>query len=343
MSKLRNTRLMFNTNTLDRPKESDTHASMEYEIMSQTEPIITSLNHVVGQKRAVTVLRTALDAYWNDRSKLGEEQAFPHLLMCGPGGTGKTMLSELIARELCTECCVELAQNIGNIAQMQGLLMMLEPGHILLIDEIHELSETAQVCLYRALEERKLFLGGNRKPVTLPPFTLVGATTDEYLLTTSMRDRFRILLRLTHYTDDEMAVLIHQRARRLGWEIDEQSIQELSQRSRGVPRLAIRLLESAKRVCSAKAADIIASAHVEEMLEIEGFDALGFDPVEQRYLQLLKQHQGPVRLNVLSTHLGLPRQTIEMFERDFIRLGLIAKSDKGRALTPAGIEHLNST
>jgi Holliday junction DNA helicase RuvB len=311
--------------------------------MSHTDPIIASLNHVVGQKRAVVVLRTALDAYWNDRAKSGEEQAFPHLLMCGPSGTGKTMLSELIARELCTDCHVELAQNIGNIGQMQGLLMMLEPGQILLIDEFHELSQSAQVCLYRSLEERKLFLGGNRKPVTLPPFTLVGATTDEYLLTTSMRDRFRILLRLTHYSDEEMSLLIHRRARRLGWEIDGPSVIELATRSRGVPRLAVRLLESAKRVCSAKACDIIAPEHIEEMLEIEGFDALGFDPVEQRYLQLLKQHQGPMRLNVLSTHLGLPRQTIEMFERDFIRLELITKSDKGRALTPAGIEHLNST
>ena len=309
--------------------------------MPNTEPIITSLNHVVGQQRAVTVLRTALDAYWHDRSKSRGQEAFPHLLMCGPGGTGKTLLTELIAKELCTECHIELAQNIGNIGQMQGLLMMLEPEHILLIDEFHELSESVQVSLYRAIEERKLFLGGSRKPVTLPPFTLIGATTDEYLLTTSMRDRFKILLRLQHYTHDEMTLLIEQRAKRLGWEIDAVSVTQLAGRSRGVPRLAVRLLESAKRVASSKAVDRIEPEHVEEMLAIEGYDSLGFDPVEQRYLRLLKESQGPVRLNVIATHLGLPKQTIEMFERDFIRLGLIAKSDKGRTLTPKGIEHLN--
>lgn len=309
--------------------------------MNNTEPIITSLNHVVGQQRAVSVLRTALDAYWHDRSRSGGKEAFPHLLMCGPGGTGKTLLTELIAKELCTECHVELAQNIGSIAQMQGLLMMLEPEHILLVDEIHELSETVQVSLYRAIEERKLFLGGNRKPVTLPPFTLIGATTDEYLLTTSMRDRFKILLRLQHYSDDEMLLLISQRATRLGWEIDLKSVQELAYRSRGVPRLAVRLLDSAKRTASSKSSDTIEPSHVTGMLAIEGFDSLGFDPVEQRYLTLLKEHQGPVRLNVIATHLGLPRQTIEMFERDFIRLGLITKGDKGRALTPKGVEHLN--
>ncbi len=305
-----------------------------------TESIISSLNHVVGQSRAVTVLRTALDAYWHDRSKNGANESFPHLLMCGPGGTGKTLLSELIAQELCTECHVELAQNIGNIGQMQGLLMMLEPEHILLIDEIHELSETVQVSLYRALEERKLFLGGNRKPVTLPPFTLIGATTDEYLLTTSMRDRFKILLRLQHYSQDEVSLLINQRAKRLSWDIDTVSVTQLAARSRGVPRLAVRLLESAKRVASSKGLDRIEPMHVEEMLVIEGVDSLGFDPVEQRYLILLKESGGPVRLNVLATHLGLPRQTVEMFERDFIRLGLITKGDKGRALTPKGIEHV---
>jgi Holliday junction DNA helicase RuvB len=309
--------------------------------MNNSEPIVSSLNHVVGQKQAVTVLRTALDAYWHDRSRSGGEEAFPHLLMCGPGGTGKTLLTELIATELCTKCHVELAQNIGNIGQMQGLLMMLEPEQILLIDEIHELSETVQVSLYRAIEERKLFLGGNRKPVTLPPFTLIGATTDEYLLTPSMRDRFKILLRLQHYSNDEMAMLVDQRAKRLGWEIDAVSVTHLAARSRGVPRLAVRLLESAKRVASSKGLDRIEPKHVEEMLTIEGIDSLGFDPVEQRYLSLLKESQGPVRLNVLATHLGLPKQTIEMFERDFIRIGLITKGDKGRALTPKGVEHLN--
>jgi len=190
---------------------------------------------------------------------------------------------------------------------MQGLLMMLEAGDILFLDEIHELSSTVQVCLYRALEEGKLFLTGNRKAVNLPPFCLIGATTDEYLLTTSMRDRFKILLRLTHYSEEEMTLLIRQRAKRLGWAIDDTSVNALAKRSRGVPRLGVRLLEASRRQASADSSDVIEARHVEAMLDMEGIDGLGFDQTEQKYLHLLRANQGAVRLNVIATHLGIPQ------------------------------------
>jgi holliday junction DNA helicase RuvB len=140
-----------------------------------------------------------------------------------------------------------------------------------------------------------------------------------------------------------MTLLIRQRAKRLGWTIDDDSVSELAKRSRGVPRLAVRLLEAAKRCSSADSSDVIGANHVHRMLEMEGIDALGFDITEQKYLHLLRANQGPVRLNVIATHLGLPRQTIEMFEKDFIRLGLVAKTEKGRCLTSAGIAHLRTT
>lgn len=155
-----------------------------------------------------------------------------------------------------------------------------------------------------------------------------------------MRDRFRILLRLDHYSDDEMTQLVRQRARRLGWTLDDEAALAIASRSRGVPRLACRLLDSTRRCALATDSDTITEAHVEQMCRLEDVDPLGFDAIEQRYLQLLREGQGPVRLNVLATHLGLPRQSIEMFEADFIRLGLITKSDKGRMLTAKGVEHL---
>lgn len=307
-----------------------------------TSDIVPTLNHVIGQTRAVAVLRTAIDAYFHDRTKSAEEQAFPHLLMTGPAGTGKTLLSEIVARECASNLHTELAQNIRTPEHVHGALMMLEPGDIWFCDEIHELSQTAQVTLYRALEERKLFLG-KKHVVTLPAFCLIGATTDEHLLTRSMRERFRIHLRLTHYSEEEMARVIQQRAKRLGWTIEEDAIRQLSSRSRGTPRLAVRFLESGKRQASAEGEDVITAAHVERMYAIQEIDRLGLDAVEQRYLQILREGEGPVRLNVIATQMGLPRQSIETFEADFIRLGLITKTEKGRMLTAKGHEHLTAT
>jgi holliday junction DNA helicase RuvB len=307
-----------------------------------TAQIVPTLSHVIGQARAVAVLRTAIDAYFHDRTKSAEEQAFPHLLMTGPAGTGKTLLSEIVAREVACNLHTELAQNIRTPEHVHGSLMMLEPGDILFYDEIHELPAAVQVTLYRALEERKLFLG-KKHVVTLPSFCLVGATTDEHLLTRSMRERFRIQLRLTHYSDDEMFLLIGQRAKRLGWTAEDDAVRQLSSKSRGTPRLAIRLLESAKRIASAEGTDLITAAHVHRMCEIEQIDSLGLDAVEQRYLQILREGEGPVRLNLIQASLGLPRQSVEMFESDFIRLGLISKTEKGRMLTAKGFEHLATT
>jgi Holliday junction DNA helicase RuvB len=233
----------------------------------------------------------------------------------------------------------ELAQNLRTPEHVHGSLMMLEAGDVLFYDEIHQLPQTAAVTLYRALEEGKLFLGKHHV-VNLPPFCLVGATTHEFLLTKSCRDRFRIHLRVSHYTDDEMVQLVRQRARRLGWGIDDGAVAAIGSRSRGVPRLAVRLLESAKRVASADANEEITTAHVERMCEIEQIDSKGLDPTEQHYLHLLREENAPIRLNVLATHLGVPRRSVEVLEEDFIRLGLVTKSDKGRMLTPSGIEHL---
>lgn len=301
-----------------------------------------TLDHVIGQKRAIQQLRVALDAHFNDRAVATEEIALPHVLLVGPAGVGKSLLSMMIARELASHLHEELAQNILSPGHLHGLVMLAEPGDVLFVDEIHELQPQVQTTLYRCLEERRLFLGGDRKTITLPPFTFVGATTDEWQLSKPLRDRFKIVLRLEHYSEDELVALVAQRCKRLGWAIAEAAVRGIATRGRGTPRLAIRLLEAARRQARAENANTITEQHLQQMCHVEGVDSLGLDCLERRYLELLKEAQGPLRLNVIATQLALPRRTIEaVIENELIRLGLVSKGEDGRMLTAAGVRHLS--
>lgn len=157
-----------------------------------------------------------------------EPPALGHVLMVGPPGVGKSLLSSIVARELGSQCHEELAQNIGSAAQLQGLMMLADSCDVVFVDEIHELQPLVQTTLYRALEERRLFLPagprGERHGVTLPPFTFIGATTDEFRLSKPLRDRFKIVIRLEHYREGELSQLLTQRSRRLGWSVEEAAI-----------------------------------------------------------------------------------------------------------------------
>ncbi len=304
-----------------------------------------TIDHVVGQTRAVQQLRTALSAHFNDRASVdGGEIALPHILMVGPPGVGKSTLAQIVAQELGCTLHEELAQNLLSPGQVHGLMMMVEPGGVVFLDEIHELLPPCQTVLYRCLEERRLFLGGNRKSITLPAFTFIGATTDEWALSKPLRDRCKVLIRLTHYSENEIAEIVAKRSKRLGWIIEDSAITGIAKRSRGTPRIAVRLLEASHRQSRSEAADRITSQHFNQMCLVEGVDSIGLDCTERRYLSLLKDAQGPVRLNLLATQLALPRRTIEsVIESELIRLGLVTKTETGRSLTAAGVEHLNET
>lgn len=307
-----------------------------------------TLDHVVGQRRAVQQLKVAIEAVVNDRAAMPAGSVAPalgHVLIVGPPGVGKSTLSNIVARELGVLCFEELAQNILTPSQLQGLFMLPDAGDVVFLDEIHELQPVVQTTLYRALEDRRLFLpagrGRERNALTLPPFTFIGATTDEYRLSKPLRDRFKLVVRLSYYSDDELRLLLQQRTRRLEWAFEDEALAELAGKGRGTPRIAIRLLEAARRVCRAERAETITLQHVRRMMEIEGVDSLGLDELEQRYLRILATSPEPIRLNVLATMLGLPRRTLEVVvEADLIRLGLISKEDDGRMLTQKGREHL---
>ena len=261
----------------------------------------------------------------------------------GPAGLGKSMLAGIIARELGGELHEDMGQNLSTPGHLHGLLMMLdEPGSCVFVDEVHEMPLCVQTTLYRGLEERKLFLptrGGERQCIHLPPYTLIAASTEEYLISKPLRDRFRLILRLEHYSVDELAQLLHQRAQRLGWSVSD--ARGIAVRGRGTPRLAMRLLESARRMARALNETEITASTLKLTCEINQIDALGLDILEQNYLKFLYEANGAVRLNIIATRLGLPTLTIErIIERDLIRLGLVTKDDSGRFLTSKGKQHI---
>ena len=301
------------------------------------------IDAVIGQKRAVQQLKIALDAHFNDRCGATEEVAFPHTLMLGPPGVGKTLLASIVAAELGSQFHEELAQNLLTPGHVHGVMMMLEPGSVLFLDEIHSAPPAAFVTLLKCLEERKLFLGGDRKIMDLPPFTLIGATTDAWALSGPLQQRFKLILQMEHYSTEELTALVRQRAKRMGWSITDDALTGIALRGRGTPRLAIRLMEAAHRHARAEAATAITEQHLLQMTEIEGIDGIGLDPLERRYLHLLKHAQGPVRMNVIASQLAVPRKTIEMIENELIRLGLATKTEAGRTLTAAGAKHLTET
>ncbi|MGC4033473.1 MAG: AAA family ATPase [Tepidisphaeraceae bacterium] len=273
-------------------------------------PAPPTLDHVIGQSRAVAQLKVALAAHFNDRAvSVGTEIALPHVLLVGPAGVGKSTIAQIIASEVGVEASEELAQNLITPAHINGFMMSVTPSGVAFVDEIQELK--SQVTLYRILEEQRVFLAGSRTSIMLPPVCFIGATTDEWSLSKPLRDRFKIILRLTHYSEVEIKQIIAERCRRLGWSVEDVVVQGIASRSRGTPRLAVRLLEATQRQARASDLHKITASHFRAMLVTEGYDDAGLDITEQTYMQILRESPEPVRLNVLATRLGLPRRTIE--------------------------------
>lgn len=215
---------------------------------------------------------------------------------------------------------------------------------VVFIDEAHELDKSLQTALYLVLDQRRILLQGSRKgstPVAIPiqDFTLLLATTDEYQLLQPLRDRMRLTLRFQFYQPEDLEKIARMRAASLGWEVEPNVFQMAAVRSRGTPRLVLRLLQAAHRVARAEASDVVTVAHLERACSLEGIDHLGLGPTEQQYLKILLE--GPTRLNVLASRLGLPSKTVaEVTEPFLIRASLIVKDDQGRRqLSAEGREH----
>lgn len=297
-----------------------------------------SVSHLIGQPSVKEQILVALDSAQQDNRK------FDHSALVGFAGGGKTTTAQVIAAEMGTDFLDILGQSLKGVADLNALLLQASDRAVVFIDEAHELDRSLQTALYLALDQRRVLLQGSRKgsmPVAIPlqDFTLLLATTDEYQLLQPLRDRMRLTLRFQFYEPDDLAKIARMRAAALGWEVEPEVFPMIAQRSRGTPRLALRLLQAGHRVARAEAGEVVTVANLERACTLEAIDHLGLGPTEQQYLRILLE--GPTRLNVLASRLGLPSRTVaEVTEPFLIRSGLVVKDDQGkRQLSANGREH----
>ena len=301
--------------------------------------MIPTINHWVGQKDAIRRFRVALEAAWSDGTRL------PHMLFVGGPGLGKTMLAQLAAKEMGVALHERLAQVVNTLGAMNGLLLQAGDKEIVFLDEIHELPPNVQTVLYRAMEGGQISLHGRNSHTMAMPlkdFTIIGSTTDEFRLLIPLRDRFKVILPFVAYEIAALTTITLQRARRIGIDLEEQIGHEIAVRSKGTPRLAIRLLESCHRYSRSKGDDRITMRHFEQTVALDGIDSLGLGPDEQRYLRFLAEKNGdPIRLFTLESALGIHRRTIQsVIEPFLVKSGLIERHSQGRTITETGMRHL---
>jgi len=302
-----------------------------------------TLDDFVGQKAARENLRVFIDA------AKGRGDALDHVLFFGPPGLGKTTLAQIVARELGVGFRATSGPVIAKSGDLAALLTNLEDGDVLFIDEIHRLAPAVEEILYPAMEDRALDLMIGEGPsarsvrIDLPKFTLVGATTRQGLITTPLRDRFGIPIRLTFYSVDELEQVVRRAARLLGLSLTDDGASEIARRSRGTPRIAGRLLRRVRDFAQSAAAAAVDAKVADAALNRMEVDALGLDAMDRRYLHMIADLYGggPVGVETLAAGLSEPRDTIEeVIEPFLIQIGLVARTARGRCLNGRGWTHL---
>ncbi len=302
-----------------------------------------TLTEFVGQEAARENLRVFIEAA-RDRG-----EAMDHVLFFGPPGLGKTTLAQIVAREMGVGFRATSGPVIGKTGDLAALLTNLEPNDVLFIDEIHRLNPVVEEVLYPAMEDRALDLIIGEGPsarsvrIDLPPFTLIGATTRQGLLTTPLRDRFGIPVRLNFYTVEELQRVVTRGADKLGVAIDPAGAREIARRARGTPRVAGRLLRRVRDFAHVAGDGTVTQGVADKALTRLEVDALGLDAMDRRYLTMIAEIYGggPVGVETLAAGLAEPRDTIEEVVEPFlIQLGLVARTARGRCLNAGGWKHL---
>ncbi len=302
-----------------------------------------TLDDFIGQGRA----KANLSVFIRAARERGE--ALDHVLFAGPPGLGKTTLAQIVARELGVNFRATSGPVIAKAGDLAALLTNLEERDVLFIDEIHRLNPAVEEVLYPAMEDFQLDLIIGEGPaarsvrIELAKFTLIGATTRTGLLTTPLRDRFGIPVRLEFYTEDELLQIVHRGARVLSVAMSDDGAREIARRSRGTPRIAGRLLRRVRDFASVLGVEVVDAALADRALRAMEVDERGLDALDRRYLSCIAENfgGGPVGVETIAAALSESRDALEeVIEPFLIQQGLVARTPRGRVLTPHAFRHL---
>lgn len=301
------------------------------------------LEDYVGQEKVKENLKIFIEAAKERKDPLD------HVLLYGPPGLGKTTLSNIIATEMGVNIRVTSGPAIEKQGDLAAILTNLNEGDVLFIDEIHRLTRSVEEILYPAMEDYALDIIIGKGPsarsirIDLPKFTLIGATTRAGQMTTPLRDRFGVVLKLELYTPEELAEIVRRNAGILKTEISEDGAIELASRSRGTPRVANRLLKRVRDFAQVRGNGVIDSEITKYALEKLEIDRLGLDNVDRRMLRTIIEFYdgGPVGLETLAATIGEESVTIEdVCEPYLMQIGFLSRTPRGRCVTRLAYEHL---
>lgn len=301
------------------------------------------LDEFIGQSQAKANLKVFIQA------AKGRGEALDHVLFAGPPGLGKTTLAQIMARELGVNFRATAGPVIAKAGDLAALLTNLEERDVLFIDEIHRLNPAVEEILYPAMEDFQLDLIIGEGPaarsvrIDLAPFTLVGATTRTGLLTTPLRDRFGIPVRLEFYNEKELLEIVSRGARVLGVSMTEDGAMEIAKRSRGTPRIAGRLLRRVRDFATVDKIETIDRIVADYALGHLEVDNRGLDSLDHRYLHCIAVNfgGGPVGIETIAASLSEARDAIEeIIEPFLIQQGFVNRTPRGRILTPHAFKHL---